>query len=89
MCGCFQAEIESLVHTTNISFDDIWMEIGAAKCSVVVILKSHLAEANDLTLSSGDLITHLSPCSTYRYLGILEADNLKHQQMKDLLSKEY
>ena len=87
--GRSQAEIESLVHTANIYFDDVCMQIGAAKCSVVAILKGHLGEANDITLSSGDLITHLSPCSTYRYLGILEADNLKHQQMKDLLSKEY
>jgi len=62
----------------NIYFDDICMEIGTDKCSVVAVLKSHLAEANDITLSSGDLIAHLSPCSAYRYLGILQADNLKH-----------
>ena len=40
-------------------------------------------------LSSGDLIAHLSPVSAYKYLGILEADSFKHQQMKDLLSKGY
>ena len=36
--------------TANIYFDDICMEIGAAKGSVVAILKGHLAEANDITL---------------------------------------
>jgi len=87
--GRSQAEIESLVHTANIYFDDICMDISATKCSVVAVLRGHLAEADDISLSSGDLIAHLSPAGTYKYLGILEADNFKHQQMKDLLSKEY
>ena len=52
--GHSQAEIESLVHTSNIYFNDICMDIGAAKCSVVAVLKGHLAEANDIGLSSGD-----------------------------------
>ena len=65
------------------------MDIGTTKCSVVAVLKGHLAEANDIGLSSGELICHLSPTDTYKYLGILEADNFQHQQMKDLLSVEY
>jgi len=65
------------------------MDIGAAKCSVVAALKGHLAEAKDIGLSSRDLICHLSPTDTYKYLGILEANNFQHQQMKDLLSIEY
>ena len=52
------------------------MDIGAAKCSVVAVLKGHLEEANDIRLSSRDLISHLSPTDAYKYLGILEADNL-------------
>jgi len=55
----------------------------------VAILRGHLVEANDIALSNGDLIAHLSPVGAHKYLGILEADKFKHQQMKDLLSKEY
>jgi len=33
--GRSQAKIESLVHTSNIYFSDICIDIGAAKCSVV------------------------------------------------------
>ena len=73
--GRYQAEIESLVLTSNIYFYYICKDIGAAKCNVVAVLKGHLAEANDIGLSSGDLICHLSPTDTYKYLGILEADN--------------
>jgi len=64
------------------------MCIGAAKYSVVAVLKGHLTEANNIRLSSGDLLCHLSPTDTYIYLGILEADNFKYQQMKELLSVE-
>ena len=64
------------------------MEIGAAKCSVMAILKGHLTEANVITLSSNDLIAHLPLVGAYKYLGILLANNFKHQQMwKDLLPK--
>jgi len=33
--GRSKQEIESLVHTVNIFFDDICMQIGANKCNVV------------------------------------------------------
>jgi len=65
------------------------MDISAAKFSVLDVLKGHLAEANDIKLSSGDLICHLSPTDACKYLGILEANNFKHQQMRELLSVKY
>jgi len=40
--GCSQAEVESIVHTSNIYFSIICMDIGAAKCSVVAVLKNIL-----------------------------------------------
>ena len=55
------------------------MDIGAAKCSVVPALKGHLAEVNDIRLSSGHLICHKSATVTYKYLGILKANNFKRQ----------
>ena len=80
-----QAEIESLMHTANIYFDSICMDIDVAKCNS----KGFLSEAIDIGLSNRDLIVHLSPVGACKCLGILEADNFKHQQMKDMLSKEY
>ena len=40
-------------------------------------------------MPSKEIIQHLSPTNTYKYLGILESDNLKHNQMKKILHKEY
>ena len=35
--------------------------------TLVAILKEDLAEASDISLSSGDLICHLSPTGAYKY----------------------
>ena len=85
-----QQEIESLIHTVNIFFDDICMSIGSAKCNIVAVSKGHLVESdNVVVLSSGDIIQSLSPTSFYKYLGVLESDCFKQQQMKNILTKEY
>ena len=86
--GCSQQEIESLIHTVNI-FDDICMSIGTAKCNIVSVHRGHLVELDNVFLSSGDIIHALSPEGFYKYLGILEADSFKHQQVKIFLTKEY
>lgn len=63
--------------------------IGTAKCNIVAVSRDHLVEADSVVLSSGDLIQSLSPNGVYKYLGILEADFLKPQEMKTLLTKEH
>jgi len=78
-----------LIHTVTIFFDDIRMMIGAANCNTVAMPRSHIVESDSVVLSSGDLIQSLSPERFYKYLGMLEADSLKHQEMKSLLTKEY
>ena len=87
--GRSQQEIESLIRTVNIFFDEICMSIGAAKCNIVSVHKGHLVELDSVVLSSGDIIDALAPDGFYKYFGIFEADSFKHQQMKILLSKEY
>ena len=49
-------EIESLVYTLNIFFDDICMDIGTSNCNVVSISKGKLVDADDILLPSGDHI---------------------------------
>jgi len=84
-----QQEIESLVHTVNIFFDDICMEIGADKCNIVSIYRVNLKQFNGIGFSRSNLIYHLSPVRVYKYLGIVEVDSVKHQQIKSMLTKEY
>jgi len=69
--GRSKQEIESLVHTVNIFFDDICMQIGANKCNVVSMNRGRLTHSDRVMLSSGDLIQSLSPDDVYKYLGVL------------------
>ena len=87
--SCSQQEMESLINTVNIFFDDICMSIGTAKCNIVAVSRGHLVDSDSVVFSSGDLIQSLSPKGVYKYLGIFEADSLEYQQMKTPLTKEY
>ena len=42
-----------------------------------------------MELPNHDRIRTLEENETYKYLGILEADTIKHVQMKDKIRKEY
>ena len=87
--GKSRQEIESLVYTTNKFFEDICMDIGTAKCNVVAVSRGHISSTADIPLPSGDSIQQLEPGEAYKYLGILEADSIKHQQLKLILTQEY
>ena len=87
--GKSQQEIESLVHTVNIFFDDLCMQIGVNQCNIVAMGRGCFIQSDGIVLSSGDIIQYLSPVDVYKYLGVLEADTIKHQQMKNTLMKEY
>ena len=67
--GRSQQEIESLVHTVIIFFDDICLQISANKCNVVAMSRGHLTQFDGIVLSSGDLVQSLSPVNVYNYLG--------------------
>ena len=68
--GKSQQEIESLVHTVNIFFDGICMQIGVNKCNIVAMARGHLIQSDGIVLSSGDLIQSLFPVDVHKYLGV-------------------
>ena len=44
---------------------------------------------NDTCMLSFEAIKSLEEVSAYKYLGVLEADDLKHNKMKEEIRKEY
>ena len=65
------------------------MEFGIEKCAMLVMKsgKRHLTDG--MELPNQDKIRTLGENETYKYLGILEADNIKQVEMKDKIQKEY
>ena len=78
-----------LIHTVRIYTQDIEIEFGIEKCAMLVMKSSKRHLTDGMELSNQDKIRTPGEKETYRFLGILEADNIKQVEMKDKLQKEY
>ena len=67
---------------------DIGMEFGVKKCGVAIMKRGKLVESEDIHLGNGESIKAID-LEVYKYLGILEADKIKENEMKEMFSKEY
>ena len=65
------------------------MEFGIEKC-VMLVMKSSKRDLTDgMELPNQDKIRTIRKNETYKYLGILEADTIKQEEVKDKIQKEY
>ena len=65
------------------------MEFGIGKCAMLVMKSDKRHRTDGIELPNQDKIRTLAEKETYKYLGILEADTIKHVQMNDKIQKEY
>ena len=84
-----EKEAERLTNTVRNFSKDIAVEFGISKCSHVTTKARKLVSIGGMELSSGEVIAELEPEKDYKYLGILEAENIMHTEMKDKIKKEY
>ena len=88
--GKNKREIDSLMNTVRIFSGDICMEFGIDKCATVVLKRGKFdKENNDLVLSNDEIIKSLDENTSYKYLGILETENIKNSEMKEQVISEY
>ena len=87
--GNSEKEAKRLTNTVRIFSKDIAMEFGISKCSHVTMKARKLVSVGGMELSSGEVIPELGSDKAYKYLGILEADDITHTEMKDKIKKEY
>ena len=81
-------EIDSLVCTVNLISQDIGMQFGVKKCGVVTMKRGKVAKSTDIERSGGDKIRETGD-QRYKYLGIVELDKIKEEEMKCTYRKEY
>ena len=77
------------MNTVRIFSKDTVMELGVSKCANVTIKVAKLISAGGMELSSGEIIPELESDKGYKYLGILEANDIMYTEMKDKIQKEY
>ena len=86
--GKSTAELESLLNTVRIFSNDISMEFGLDKCATLAIIKGKVTETQGMNLPNNN-IKGLNLDETYKYLSILQADDIKHKQVKKKTLSEY
>ena len=84
-----EKELETLIHTVRIYSQDIGMEFGIEKCSMLVMKSGKRHIKDGMELPNQEKILTIGEKETYKYLGILEADTIKQEEIKEKIKKEY
>ena len=66
--------MDSLVQTVSVFSEDIGMEFGIEKCTMLVMEKGKIVNLVGIEFPKGKVIKSLQEGKSYKYLGILEAD---------------
>ena len=82
-----EKELEILIHTVRIYNQDTGMEFDIERC-VMLIMKSGKRHLTDgMELPNQDKIRTLEEKETYKYFGVLEANTIKQEEMKEKIKK--
>jgi len=74
-------DTSTLVNTIRIFSDDIRMSFGLSKCVAISVKRCRVTDCADMELPEGT-IEALPILSAYKYLGILEAGEFQHTEIK-------
>ena len=80
--------IDRLVQTVRIVSGDIRMEFGIEKCALINIQRGKATRTEGIQLPDGNNIKDIDEIGC-KYLGIIEGEKIKHQEMKEKVKKEY
>ena len=81
-------QIDSLVNTGRSFSDDIKMEFGLPTCWVLIMKRGKVAKSEGMSMPDRKAIKNIEE-DGYKYLGNLETDGVKHEEMKGQIKKEY
>ena len=74
-------QIDSFVNTIRIFSENIKMESGLPKCMVLIMKQGKVVKSERMNMPDGKMINYIAE-GRYIYLGILEFDGIKHEEMK-------
>ena len=58
------------------------MELGVEKCAVLTMKNGNMANSHGIALVNKTIMKGLKEGGSYKYLGIIQADEMKHHEMK-------
>ena len=74
--------LDSLVQTVHGFSSDIVMEFGVKKCAMLMMRRRRLVRSEGIVLPDENKIRVICENDSYKYLGVLEADQIKREEMK-------
>ena len=86
--GKSEDQIEKQVQTVLSFNEDIGMEFGLKKYEVVILKKGELVHFDGIHLPNQEITKEVDE-NLYNYLGILELDEIKEDQMEIKVTAEY
>ena len=81
--------LDLLVLTVCVFSEDIGIEFGLEKCTMLVMEKGKIVKPVGIELPDGKVVKSLQEGEGYKYLGILEADKFLEEKTKLNVLKEY
>ena len=63
------------------------MEFGLPKCGVLIMKREKVVKSEGISMPNGKMLKNIEE-GGYKYLGILEADGVKHEEMKEKNTSE-
>ena len=82
-------ELDTFIQTVRVFSKDIGMDFGIEKCAMVQMKRGKFVISEGIELLNGKKIRSLDDQEGYKYLGILQFDDIKHKEVKEKLKKEY
>ena len=79
---------DSLIQTVRMFSKDIGMQFGIDKFAVLVMKKGEIMKSDGIQFPNDKVIKSLEG-ESYKYLGVLEADEVMVNEMKDKVKKKY
>ena len=80
--------LDSLAQTVRI-FSDIGMEFVKGKCAILVVKRGKITKFDGISFPAGKVMKGLIEGAGYRYLGIMQADQIRYTEMKEKVKTEY
>ena len=81
-------EIVSLVHTVRAFTEDIGMQFGIENCATIKLQRGIVKNTEGMVQPSAQVIQGVKDCG-YKYPGVLEANQIKQEEMKDKIQTQY
>ena len=83
-----ERELDSLIQTVRIFYDDIGMVFGLYKCAVLVLKRGKMVRTEGIKLPDGKLMREVN-LDGYKFLGVLQLDSIINRKMKEKVKSEY